>query len=660
MAEVPAVLLLVAERQHPAALRDAVARLRAAGRVSPLAASLWPVPDAVAEMDGESARVLSRHAQKHGPRFRREVRRAGPPELFWLHVRDDAWVQEQMPRVAVVLPLDPVANLAAQRLVAQQGHAVVADDVETALTPLTDARLEPLSGWAAGTDPAGDSAWARALKALQAGEEALAERLVVAGLEGAGDLRARADLIGNLVSWQLGHGRQPSLTKEAVTAELAVADKHLAAGRYRAAAESFEEATRTAFHRVLHFDGPTSPLADDPSGFIEPFQNSAVPAALRAPRGRAVSSHVGAEHAGRPTRLLIATRTNADFLGEIREHFGVHPSFEARFVDFAGVGPVDRFAKAPDRLAFQLLSGGKALPEAAEGTFRSHLDWADVVFVEWCTALAALLSTIDPGATRIVVRMHSYEAFTLWPHLTDFSRIDDMIFVSEHLRDFAVAAIPGLQGPDAPRLHVIPNAMELQRFAGPKPDDARFTLGVIGASKPVKDSRWAIEVLRELRRHDDRYRLLLLRGKIIDESAATHEYAEALRRDLDELEPSGAVTVLSHTDDVPTALRDIGVVISSSVRESFHMGLVEGAASGAVPVVRDWPFFPGAARQLFPDDWVVATPSAAAHRILAATASDEVWRATGEAAADYALARWDWPVVRQQFEKLLSGRLTGS
>ena len=53
-------------------------------------------------------------------------------------------------------------------------------------------------------------------------------------------------------------------------------------------------------------------------------------------------------------------------------------------------------------------------------------------------------------------------------------------------------------------------------------------------------------------------------------------------------------------------------MLSSSVRESFHMGLVEAVASGALPVVRDWPFFPGAARTLFPPDWVVDSPAEAA------------------------------------------------
>jgi len=81
--------------------------------------------------------------------------------------------------------------------------------------------------------------------------------------------------------------------------------------------------------------------------------------------------------------------------------------------------------------------------------------------------------------------------------------------------------------------------------------------------------------------------------------------------------------------DMPAALTEVGVVISSSVRESFHLGVVEGAASGAVPVVRDWPFFAGrkaSARALFPAGWVVGSPAEAAERIRAATASEEVWR----------------------------------
>jgi glycosyltransferase involved in cell wall biosynthesis len=432
-----------------------------------------------------------------------------------------------------------------------------------------------------------------------------------------------------------------------------VADDHLAHQRFADAAETFDEAARTAFHRTLHFDGLRSPLADDPTGFTAPFRDSAVAAAVRAPRGHRGPDPTRSDRPGRRTRLLITTRKNDDFLGEIRQHFEEHTDFDTRYVDFLGVDALDRFAREPGELVEQVLGGDTTLVAEAQKAFDLHLEWADVVFVEWCTALAALMSRVDHPSTRVVVRMHSFEAFTSWPHLADLSGIDDMVFVSEHLRDLAVAAVPGLRGAHAPRLHVIANAMDLRRMVRPKPDHARFTLGIVGASKVVKDPLWAIEVLRHVRNHDERYRLHLIRANLQDSAPGTKEYAEALRQDLAELEPLGAVQRLSHTDDVPGALQEVGVVVSSSVRESFHMGLVEGAASGAVPVVREWPFFPGSARKLFPGDWVVDSPEQAAARILEVTSSEEAWRAQGAEASKHVLQRWDWSVVCPEFERLL-------
>ena len=64
------------------------------------------------------------------------------------------------------------------------------------------------------------------------------------------------------------------------------------------------------------------------------------------------------------------------------------------------------------------------------------------------------------------------------------------------------------------------------------------------------------------------------------------------------------------------------------------MGVVEAAASGAIPVIRDWPQVQavGGARAVYAEtpDWVVATPQEAAARILR-FAEPDAWAA--EAAA---------------------------
>src|SRR5262249_47091939 len=175
----------------------------------------------------------------------------------------------------------------------------------------------------------------------------------------------------------------------------------------------------------------------------------------------------------------------------------------------------------------------------------------------------------------------------------------------------------------------------------------------------AKDPRWALEVLRLLRAEDSRYRLLLV-GDDIDRKAsvAARLYHDELLSDIEDLERSGAVERLGQSDDIPAVLTDIGVILSSSVRESFHCALVEGAASGAVPVVRDWPFFANSAhgaRTLFPEDWVVETTQEAAKRILSTTASESSWREAGRTASSHAIAAWDWSVTQRRFDELILG-----
>jgi glycosyltransferase involved in cell wall biosynthesis len=92
------------------------------------------------------------------------------------------------------------------------------------------------------------------------------------------------------------------------------------------------------------------------------------------------------------------------------------------------------------------------------------------------------------------------------------------------------------------------------------------------------------------------------------------------------------------------------------VRESFGLGIVEGAASGAIPVVRNWPFFAHmnhGARTLFPTEWVVDTPQEAADRLLAVTADESSWRGQSRYLAAEVIAQWDLSVSAKQFDQLL-------
>ncbi|MFF3398194.1 glycosyltransferase family 1 protein [Streptomyces sp. NPDC002659] len=467
----------------------------------------------------------------------------------------------------------------------------------------------------------------------------------------------RTALLDEAAKTELKRGMAPRAIDSTVKELLTAADEQYASGDPEGAASTLDRALVLGFHRVVHIDQLSSPLASDPAAFSAPVHGSAVMKKIQQPQGRKTPAATPPKD--RPLRLLVTTSANDNFLKLILSHYEAHQGVEVRYLDLASTPAMKRISWAGRRMIENRLGGEALYAEQVEQLMRPHLDWADTVFLDWCVAPAVMLTTIDPGDTRIVVRLHSYEAFTRWPHLVDFSRVDDLIYVADHVQDLTTALVPQLRGPDAPRTHMIDNAMDLSAFNRAKPADARFNLGLIGVSQVAKDPLWAIDVLERVRKQDERYRLLLVGGDMDPKtSRATKDYLKEFERQLEPLVESGAVVRLGPTDDVPSALTSIGTILSSSVREGCHVGLMEGAASAAVPVVRDWPFYAGrehSARTLYPEGWVVGSPEEAAKRILEVTATEESWQNAGKLASEHALSAWDWPVVSRRFDELLLG-----
>ncbi|HEU4349344.1 MAG TPA: glycosyltransferase family 1 protein, partial [Actinoplanes sp.] len=675
---------------RPGVLADTVAQLHADGVRVTIAVGC---PAAKITVPDGSAEVLALPAVKMlPPRDRLECRDAQMSRRLWLRARNDPRVRRLAGSADVIAALDPNAVNTVWELARRHRAADAVVGLAPALAALAKRAADPSryavrrmlrlgpspavafdAVWERADrltekiarrgsrrrvlgDPRGRRAWRTLLRApglsdakRQLWGERLAERLLTMDRPAdASAIRAaaahrmrepvtRAEWLGAAATAELEAGRVPLFLSEAAEAELVRADLALAGNDLTGATRSVARIIPLLFNRAVHFDSLESPSARDPAGFLAPLHRSLAGRTMAAPRGRRTPA--APAPTGRPHRLLFLTRANEYFLDDIRERYRNHPDFEVRSFDLLADAEREPLTRQTARLIRHQLAGDSEYGDAVHDWFAPHVEWADTVFVDWCLGHAAMLATLDPGTARIIVRLHSYEAFTVFPHLLDLSRVDDLVFVSEPLRDLTMDMVPRLRQPGAPRTPVVTNAVRLDRYARPKSPDARFTLGLVGVGAIAKDPRWALAVLRELRRRDDRYRLVLI-GKEMDgqptPQAAAYHHAYA--KDLADLEAQGAVRRVGQTDDVPGVLADVGVILSTSVRESFHLGLIEGAASGAVPVVRDWPFFAGrahSARSIFPADWIVETPAQAADRIVAHTTAEEIWRKTGEAAAEH-------------------------
>jgi len=419
---------------------------------------------------------------------------------------------------------------------------------------------------------------------------------------------AATELLASSTLDALKAGEQPRDLDSVVATVLAAADRAQARGDRETANRLLNRAALLMFDRSRHLDGSDSPLAANPEAFLTPLRTSTAWHAVTAQRGRGQNS---AANSPSPLKIVAVTDSDQRFLdAAIDAAHAVDATLNFRVLNLA------QWAKEKN-LRLPLNPGQQIAARSASSTnepwataLGQELADADVVWVDWAQRAAVLVSLLDLAPRRVVVRLHSFEAFTVFPQLIDPSRVDAFVVVSPAFKNLMARTVPNLAGADR-EVRVIGNPVA-QFEVRPKSATAPFTLGMVGWAAPAKDAVWTLDLLAALRANDERWQLHLI-GAEPDDST----YGRAVRQRMARPDVAAAVTVVGQTDDVPGALADVGVIVSSSTRESFHLGLAEGVASGALPVVRNWPMLApyGGAHGLWPDEWIVESIDAAVARI---------------------------------------------
>lgn len=223
----------------------------------------------------------------------------------------------------------------------------------------------------------------------------------------------------------------------------------------------------------------------------------------------------------------------------------------------------------------------------------------DTVFCEWCCENAVWHSNNKREGTRLIIRLHRFEAFRDFPARVNWNNVDALIVVSDYFRDLAV----GEFGADPDRVHVMPQYIDWHGLNRSKLPEARFTLGLVGIN-PFEHKRFdrAVDFFAALRARDDRFALAVRsvmpwqiswvwnnREDMQAEFTTVFDriFSDPLLKDAIRFDPAGP--------DMEEWYRGIGTILSSSDSEGCHTSVIEGMASGCLPVVHDWP----GARSLF-------------------------------------------------------------
>jgi glycosyltransferase involved in cell wall biosynthesis len=332
---------------------------------------------------------------------------------------------------------------------------------------------------------------------------------------------------------------------------------------------------------------------------------------------------------GKKTKVVVAGH-DLKFFTRLMEHLGALPDVELRVDKWKGL--VKNDPKQTARLS----------------------RWADVVICEWLGRNAVWYSHNKRRGQRLIVRLHRAELYTDLPREIDIDAVDQIVCVSPH---YAALAREKFGWPDE-KVTVIPNWVDGESLRRRKRAGARFRLGMVGIVPHRKRFDLGLEVLRKLRTIDSRF-TLSVKSKMpwdynwvwreADERRHAQETFERLASDPD---LASAVTFDGFGPDVGAWLRGIGFMLSTSDDESFHLAPAEAMASGAVPVIRDWP----GADTIYDPYWIHGSVDEMV-RTIADRAAGPGWEADVERATHQVLTAFDLPTVAGTWVDILEHNL---
>jgi len=207
----------------------------------------------------------------------------------------------------------------------------------------------------------------------------------------------------------------------------------------------------------------------------------------------------------------------------------------------------------------------------------------DVVWFEWCDVNAIEATNRQkPPNQKWIVRLHSYEAYTEQPNAVDWSKIDHLIYVADHIKRKAERRYPRLKSVSNTVIH---NGVDTEQyaFALRKPG---FNVGYVGIFSWKKGIQLLVQTLRWLKKRDPRYvlhaRMDFFEGDSTVRQAADYwDYCYPEFKDNLRFYPK-------REKNLDGWLEDMNFVLSTSTIEAFSYYVAEAMLKGIKPLIYDW------------------------------------------------------------------------
>lgn len=211
------------------------------------------------------------------------------------------------------------------------------------------------------------------------------------------------------------------------------------------------------------------------------------------------------------------------------------------------------------------------------------LQWAETVWIEWADQSAIDVTRFERllFQKQVILRLHSYEAFTSYLDYIRWSAITDLIFVAEHVKDIVLKKYPVIKS-NVNRIHVIPNGIDMNKFKLVKKTKGK-DLAYLGQINHKKAPMLLFVAFAELLKIDSTYKLHI--GGVFQEERYALYLGQMQRQN-----PLFIKQIQFHgwIENPEEWLEDKSHIICTSVFESQGKGIMEAMSMGLKPVIHNF------------------------------------------------------------------------
>ena len=235
------------------------------------------------------------------------------------------------------------------------------------------------------------------------------------------------------------------------------------------------------------------------------------------------------------------------------------------------------------------------------------IDWGDIIWLEWANQ-SAIIGTNYEGIKdkKVIVRLHRYEAFTIFPSQIKWQNVNCLILVASHMIKILEGTIPDIE--KKVKLEVVYNGLDLDKITF-KEREAGFNITWVGYINYRKNPAIALQILKELTgglyTSHKRYKLHIA-GSFQDKCLEVY-----VNYMIKELNLQDNVIFHGWVDDMDKFWEDKNYLLHASVHEAHSFAIMESMSRGIKPIIAN---FRGA-KELYPEDVIFNTIEEAVNEI---------------------------------------------